>query len=209
MYDKLSKNLNSLMAEARINASELARRINVPASSIKRIRNNDNPNPTLSTLAPIAAHFSLTISQLIGDIPLKLEHRTPSCNLQQQTIPIISWNEAVAWPDVSDAEHTFIAVERQYSKNTFGLVVEENINERFLKGTLLLIDSEALIEGHDYALILKDNQNKPSIRQIIIEDDQIFLKSLLVDNLIISKSDEYKILGVVMEYRNYLKQHII
>jgi transcriptional regulator with XRE-family HTH domain len=207
-FEKLSDNLNLLIAEARLNANELARRTGIPASSIKKIRNNDNPNPTLSTLVPLANFFSITVSQLIGDTPLKSENKQgieTSHSLQQQRIPLISWSEAASWPETLDTEHTFITAKCQYSKNSFGLVLEEDLNEQFPKGTLLLIDCEALLEGRDYALVLKDNQNKPSIKQILIEDDQIFLKSLQLDNLIVSKSGEYKILGIVMEYRKYLK----
>ena len=207
-YEKLSDNLNLLMAEARLNANELARRTNIPPSSIKKIRNNDNPNPTLTTLSPLANFFSVTVSQLIGEIPLKLDSKQvieTSYALQQQRIPIISWSEAASWPEILDIEHTSIATEHKYSKNSFGLVTEKNINERLPEGTLLLIDTEATIEGCDYALVLKNNQNAPSIKQILIEDDQIFLKSLQIDNLIISKSDEYKILGIIVEYRTYLK----
>lgn len=206
-YDKLSNNLNLLMAETRLNANELARRTGVPPSSIKKIRNNDNPNPTLTTLGPLANFFSITVSQLIGDAPLKLEMnqaQSTMLNLASQ-IPIISWDQAASLPIILNKEHPFVFAERQYSKNTFGLVIDENINEQFTKGTLILVDYNATFKGHDYALVLKENQKKPSIKQILIEDDQIYFKSLIVDNVIIQKSSDYTILCVVMEYRNYLR----
>ncbi len=74
MSEKLCKNLNMLMTEARLNAGELSRRINLPASTIKKIRTHHHSNPTLSTLAPLAKYFSLTISQLVGDEPLPDTH---------------------------------------------------------------------------------------------------------------------------------------
>ena len=49
LLKKLSDNLNLLMAQSRISASELARNINLPATTIKRIRNQDPVNPTLSS----------------------------------------------------------------------------------------------------------------------------------------------------------------
>jgi SOS-response transcriptional repressor LexA len=206
-YKKLSDNLNLLMANARLNANELARRTGIPASSIKKIRNNDNPNPTLTTLVPLANFFSTTVSQLIGDVPLKVESNRiidPS-QQSQQSVPVITWKDAATWPTITNIEQTFVLSERQYSKNTFGLIVEENTRDRFIKGTLLLIDCEAPVQGQDYVIVIKDNQTIPSIKQILIEDDQIYLKSLQVENLIIPKSSEYKILGTIIEYRNYLK----
>jgi len=196
------------MAEARLNASELARRTSVPPSSIKKIRNNDNLNPTLSTLMPLANFFSISLSQLVGDVPLNIENRqiNETSNKQlQYPLPIISWNEAASWPNTSELEHNLIFSERSFSKNSFALITEETINERIPKGTVLLIDCDASPESSDYVLVIKRHQSKPSIKQILIEDDQIFLKSLQVENLVVPKSSDYKILGIVMEYRKYLK----
>ena len=70
MFEKLCENLNFLMTKNVLNASELARSTGLPASTIKKIRNHDNPNPTLATLRPLAQYFSISLSQLIGDEPL-------------------------------------------------------------------------------------------------------------------------------------------
>src|SRR5436190_10910802 len=72
MFDKLGQNLDFLMNNAHLNANELARRTGIPASSIKKIRTNNSPNPTLTTLLPLSNYFSLTLSELIGEIPLSL-----------------------------------------------------------------------------------------------------------------------------------------
>src|SRR5437868_1736736 len=101
MSEKLSNNLNLLMSEARLNAEELSRRINIPASTIKKIRNNKDANPTLLTLSPLAKYFSLTISQLIGDESFP-ETRLKGAYIINHSalthIPLITWNEALTWP---------------------------------------------------------------------------------------------------------------
>lgn len=201
-YEKLSNNLNFLISETRLNASELARRTGIPASSIKKIRNNDHPNPTLTTLIPLANFFAITISQLIGETPLNLEQaKTPS---SQPQIPIISWSETATWPKLTDTPRAFAAADRIY-QNAFGLIIEENLGEHFRKNSLLIIDSNAQPQSHDYVLTLKNPQTKPSIKQILIEDEHVFLKSLLIDELVAKKEIDVVIAGVVVECRCYLK----
>jgi transcriptional regulator with XRE-family HTH domain len=207
-FEKLSSNLNLLMAKARLNANELARRTGIPASSVKKIRNNINPNPTLATLAPIANYFSITISQLIGDISMPAEERhniNSSHDTTQNTIPLISWNEAHDWPKHSKPGYPTIISERPYSQDAFGLIVEEETWKAFPKGTILLVDPAITPQQHDYVIVSKDNQNTAALKQVLIEDNEIFLKSILIDNHVIQKSGEHKILGVIMEYRQYLR----
>lgn len=206
-FDKLSNNLHLLMADARINANELARRTGIPASSIKKIRNNDNPNPTLSTLAPIAQYFAITVSQLIGDIALPSKQASSpsySTELDSNAIPIITWDEIEAWPHISTRDHPVIHPDRAHTQNAFGLTVTENNWGIFTKDTLLLIEPTAEPQQHDYVIIKKDKQNTCSIKQILIEDGELFLKSTQVDNYILLKTHE-TILGVIIEYRKYLR----
>jgi transcriptional regulator with XRE-family HTH domain len=207
-FEKLSSNLNLLMAKARLNANELARRTGIPASSVKKIRNNINPNPTLATLAPIANYFSITISQLIGDISLpagQAQNANGSFETTQNTIPLIAWNEAHDWSKLSKPDHPAITSERPYSQDAFGLIVEEETWKAFSKGTILLVDPVIMPQQHDYVIVSKDNQSTPALKQVLIEDDEIFLKSILIDNHVIQKNSGHKILGVIMEYRKYLR----
>jgi hypothetical protein len=69
----------------------------------------------------------------------------------------------------------------------------------------LLVDPAIMPQQHDYVIVSKDNQVTPSLKQVLIEDDEIFLKSILIDNHVTQKNSEHKILGVIMEYRKYLR----
>src|SRR3990167_1373890 len=111
MSKKLSKNLNLLMAENRLNAEELSRRIGLPASTIKKIRNNDDANPTLSTLAPLAKYFSLSISQLVGEEPFSTSRIKGSYHIDPALlnhVPLISWQDAITWPTACDQSYPTI-----------------------------------------------------------------------------------------------------
>lgn len=212
MSEKLCDNLNLLMQEARISAEELSRRIDLPASSIKKIRNFDNINPTLSTLSPIAKYFCLSISQLVGDEPLPESREKGSYQLSSEKlshIPLISWQETIAWPATYNKSHSTITTEHSYSKNAFALLIEEEGLENLSKGTILLIDPTIKPEHRDFVIVYKTDQKMPSLKQALFDDDQIYLKSVILGYNISLFTIEHKILGIVVEYKKNLKKPLL
>jgi SOS-response transcriptional repressor LexA len=212
MFEKLSKNLNLLMVEARLNAEELSRRIGLPASTIKKIRNNNDSNPTLSTLSPLAKYFSLTISQLVGDEPFPESRVKGSYNIDStllNSIPLISWLEAITWPATYDVDNLFpsiITTEHTYSKNAYALLIEEDNWENLAKDTALLVDPVLNVEHRDFVIVYKAGQKIPTLKQALFDEGQIYLKPVIQGYNMLTFTDEHKILGVVVEYRKNLKK---
>lgn len=209
MSEKLSKNLNMLMADARLNAEELSRRIGLPASTIKKVRNNNDANPTLSTLTPLAQYFSLTISQLIGDEPFPASRIKGSYQVNPETlnhIPLLSWQEAIIWPIIPDQSRPTITTEHQYSKDAYALLVEEDTWENLAKDTALLVDPALEAEHRDFVIIHKIGQKIPTLRQVLFDEGQIYLKPLTQGYNIAILTPEHKILGIVVEYKKHLKK---
>ena len=199
------------MTEKRISADELARRISVPASTIKKIRNNYNPNPTLTTLLPIADFFSITLGQLVGNEPLSNTHIQNFDN-QLNTfhqIPILSWEEAISWP--KNKNHSYKTIENygDHSEDIFALVVNEDGWENIAKHTLLLVDPAIKPEHRDLVIVYKTDQASPSLKQIVNDDGIFYLKSVTTGHSSILLTNEYRILGVVTEYKKYLKKNIL
>ncbi len=211
MFDKLSKNLNLLMEELRISADELGRRTSLPASTIKKIRNRYNPNPTLTTLLPLAKFFSITLSQLVGQEPLP-KHRIKGAYKENiETIchiPVLSWEEAIAWPKTIDQDHNTVTTEFNYSKNSFALMVEEDGWENLSIGTALLVDPSVKAEHRDFIISYKEAQSIPSLKQVLYDEGQLYLKPVVTGYNISIFTPEHRILGVVVEYRKNLKRII-
>lgn len=199
MFEKLCDNLNTLMREHSVNASDLARRIGLPASTIKKIRNRDNPNPTLSTLLPIAEFFSLTLSQLIGHEPLSSEMKK---NIQ--VIPKITWEEAIKWPNVINENRSFLTIEKKFNEQSYALSMLDDL--AFLaKDTLLIVDPVMKPSHKDYVIVHKENQKLPSLREYYIDEEIIYLKPLVNGLQISHLEPTHKILGVMVEYRKQIK----
>jgi SOS-response transcriptional repressor LexA len=209
MSEKLKNNLISLMTEVHISAEELSRRTNLPASTIKKIRNNDDPNPTLSTLIPLAQYFSLSVSQLIGDEPLpasrvKGSYKPITKALSQ--IPLISWENALLWPSDDVPVISAVVTEYAYSKKAYALQVEEDNLENLAVGTILLIDPELKLEHRDYLIVHKSGQKTPTLKQALFDDGEVYLKSLIQGYKMSVLIPEYQCLGVVVEYIKQLRK---
>jgi SOS-response transcriptional repressor LexA len=211
MFEKLSDNLNLLMAEIHISADELARRTGLPASTIKKIRNRYNPNPTLATLLPLAQFFSVTLGQLAGDEPLsdirvKGIYKEPTVILRH--IPLLSWDEAIVWPNADPKSRTSISTEHEYSKNAYALMVEEDDWENLTRGTILIVDPALKAEHRDYVINYMEGHTLPSLKQILYDEGQIYLKPVVQGYNISAFTAKHRILGVVMEYKKHLKNTV-
>lgn len=208
MFEKLSNNLNLLMANARLNASELARQINLPASTIKKIRNNDNPNPTLTTLIPLAEYFSITVSQLIGDEQLSLaktkKNSVENCKLIY-SVPLISWPDAVSWPRLENTPKSFVETKHIYSEHTFALIIEEDDLGALTKDSVLFIDPTCTAAHKDFVIVHKKGRDIPTLRQVFYDDDHTYLKPLASGYSMTILTPEHQFLGVVMEYQKKFK----
>jgi transcriptional regulator with XRE-family HTH domain len=204
MLKDLSDNLNILMAKARLSSSELARQIGVPATTIKRIRTNEQSNPTIATLLPIAQYFSISINQLIGNELFTSANIV--CPMLLHKIPILSWQECIHHVLIDYEKcSTQILTERNLSEKAFALIIEENDLEFFPKDSILIIEPNQKPETGDYVIIGNIKQNIASIRKFIIELDQIYLKPLVPGVTISVLTPEFKILGVIIQYKMELK----
>src|SRR5260221_5503522 len=120
MLKNLSENLNWLMSKARINSNELARQTGLPATTIKRIRNLDTANPTVSTLIPIANFFAISISELLGCVESHSNKTIQHVKSKINSIPLLTWRECIKLDDL-DFENfpNKISTEKQISGKNF------------------------------------------------------------------------------------------
>jgi SOS-response transcriptional repressor LexA len=209
MFEKLSDNLNLLMAEVRISADELGRRTGLTSGTIKKIRNRYNPNPTLTTLLPLAKYFAVTLDQLVGNEPLPEERTKGTYQVNLETlrhIPLLSWDEATTWPSTNKQLHSTITTEHNYSETAFALIVEEDGWENLAKGTALLIDPILKADHRDFVIVLKKGQQTPTLKQAFYDEGQLYLKPVIQGYSIIKFTQEHRLLGVVVEYKKHLKK---
>ena len=206
MTNKLRDNLLRLMKDAHLNAEQLSRRVGLPASTIKKIRNNAECNPTLSTLLPIAKYFSLTVSQLLGDIDWptdRINARSPTTTTALSSLPIRDWQDC---GDLDQKKHyERVSSENNYSADAFALVVQTEEWENLLPGTILLVEPNYKPQHRDYIITKKRNQIEATLKQWLVNDDEVYLKTPTAGFPIQALPKEQQVLGVVVEYKKKLK----
>lgn len=209
LAQRLSKNLNLLIAECGIDGVQLSKHTGIPVTTINRLRKDDpNNNPTISTLVPLADFFAINLSQLIGDEPLPATRIKGAYRVDPAVfnhLPLLSWQEAIHWPQTINENHEMIQTEHQYSDHAYALIVEEEHWENLSKGTALLIDPLCRAEHRDLTIVYKNGQALPTVKQLLFDDEQIYLKPLTYGYNISPIKPDQKILGVVVEYKKHLK----
>ncbi|KTC94848.1 helix-turn-helix domain-containing protein [Legionella feeleii] len=196
--EKLGKILNQLMKQYEIDGVQLSHYTGIPTTTINRLRQGiPNGNPTLLTLIPIAQHFSITVSQLIGESCLTPEPAMSS-------LPLISWDEAINPSKVKNISQLSVLSENSYSKDAFALIVEGDNYQDFSRGTLLLIDPQLTPQDGNIVLISSKMQRTPILKKLLVENSVYFLKSMIYEKHIEKFDENDYIIGVLAEYKRYL-----
>ncbi len=204
ILERLSQNLNILMKRARVTTNVLARQTNIPASTIKKLRNSSNINPTLSTLIPIANYFSLSIERILHD-DFSMNSTLSITKPDVYHLPIITWEESIHWPHKKQAsKYKEIITEYRFSELAFALRIENNEYMPFPCHSILFIEPSMQPLNNDFVLTYI-NEQTPTLKQFLQEDGGTWLKSLKISNHIMPIKEDSRILGVVVEYRHFLK----
>ncbi|MGF1741777.1 helix-turn-helix transcriptional regulator [Vibrio profundum] len=183
----LSKNLKQLMLQADIDSQELSQHTSLTISSINRLRSAAScANPTVTTLAPIANYFGVSIENLIGD-SLGGATYTGDINITSATliqVPVIKLDEVIAWSDgfVTREYAKWVNTELAVGDRAFAIEsgADDLVNHIHKDHTIHIIDLDAEINHYDYALVTeKTNQKKPSLRQVLMDGDDIYLKPMM------------------------------
>jgi len=206
MFKNLSDNLNMLMAKSRLSSSDLAKRIGIPATTIKRIRNNEQSNPTISTLLPIANYFSITINDLLDTEPLQTRLETHSLSNKENRIPVLSWNECLHYDllNYSEIKRT-IATEKKLSLKGYALKLENHDLTFFPPHSYLIVEPKIEPRSGDFIVIAKLENGIATIKKYIEDIDKIYLKSLIDDCIVTPLAQDHQILGIVIQSKQELK----
>lgn len=190
--------LKELMQASDIDDTMLASATQVAKSNISRLKNDPQSNPTLATLKPIADYFNITVSQLLGEVPLK---RSAS---RRQKVPILSLDTVGAYRKGTITEACdWFTTEVKVSKDAFAIRIDDSdIASVFPAKTHLLIDSRDSYPTNCYVLIFEGEEKVPVFRQYIKDGQHIILKSLKAElSLTHALDDSILIVGMVLEVR--------
>jgi len=213
--NRLSIVLTRLMNECELDDVKLSKHTNIPITTISRLRNLKDSNPTASTLRPIAQFFNVTIDQLLGDHPLPID-RLPGThnpiNYTSSLIPVLEWKDIICF---LKNQHGFmkgkllqwISSEHSFSENAFALTIPNDNFSLFLKnGSQILIEPEKGLKDGELGIFATDIK-MITIYQILIDGNDIYIKSINPEIKSIKLLPEnFIFLGSIIEVRFLLNQ---
>ena len=203
---KLQQNLKELIGEYKISLAELHKNTAVPITTIHRMCDNPEANPTIASLKPIADFFNISVNQLIGDEPIEIKKIKKLYRENRQnwtSINIISWAQSIVWPsNIKNCKtNKTILTDISVSGSTFALEIKENHGHGFLKGAVIIVDPDLSPDNLDYVIAFKIGTKTPTLKQICSYEDEVYLKPLNKEFHAVKLTNEHKILGVVRQIR--------
>lgn len=202
---KLSETLTILLEEAKVTMAQLHKNTGVPLTTIKRLKNNGNANPTVNSLLPIADFFSISLNQLLGIDPLP-HHRPIGVYAEKRglwtAVPMISWQQVSQWPNMSMDPKTIrtLSVDLELSPHCFALIIEENNWHHFLPGTMLIFDPNKLPTHRSYVLV-ENKEQVASFYQLLMHDGTRYLKHPCPDYKTVICDPDYTIKATLVQAR--------
>lgn len=182
----LGKNLKRIMQQKDVTMSQLHKQTKVPLPTISRLLHDTNINPTLGSLLPIAKFLNVSIDELVLEAPTYL-------NLE---VPIFKWDEALNMFN-SDYDNYKEFIKLNIPQKQFALYSGDDIANNFLKNSVLLISPEIDTRNGDYVLCSSLSNRNISIKKYLMEDGDVYLRSLTKGLNTIKKADSFEILGTI------------
>lgn len=204
---KLGENLSYLMDIHHISVNQLSTNTNIPVTTIKRIKTEENTNPTINSLLPIAHFFSITINELLGIDPLPDDIKIKSYNENQQfwtKIIIIKWEQVNSWLTDQfsiDANSSTISTDIHVSKKSFALTIEDDNFPGFMKDMKIIIDPSKEPVNNSYVLAIKKNQLTPNLYRLLIHNNHHYLMPLDPELKISELDEEWNLIGTLVQGR--------
>jgi transcriptional regulator with XRE-family HTH domain len=204
-FQKLSENLQSLLKNKNLNASQLAHILGIPMMTIRRLLSGETTDPRVSTLKMIADYFNVSIDYLISgssqSVPVSQN------NMKPHFVPKLDWDVIEKASSIGDLDLTrwqewqsiSLKENDSISPNTFALESRPSMFPRFPSGTIFIIDPAINPKDGDIVLIKLRTNNELTLRDLVIDPPVWHLHPIVIGSPAISYlKEEHEIIGVIL-----------
>ncbi|KTD03803.1 HTH-type transcriptional regulator [Legionella geestiana] len=186
----IAENINTLMEEEGITASDLSRLTGVDRSVLHKILSGATKNPSIDSIKRIIERY--------GYEPVVMGKKLDNLSAK---LPIISWEQAILLPSLEILKNPkeFIVFPSKHNASVFGLYVLNAYDNRFPEGTLLVVDQEREAV-HLSFVIINEQDRYTAMKRLIFDGGRAFLKSLepTIPSIQFDRN-LHKIVGVVVQ----------
>lgn len=176
----ISNNLKHLLSLYSMNILELAKDVGISYSALYRLVHGES-NPNLETLLKVSKAFDISVSQLLGDLPILKD------KYSIRSIPIINWQDIINFLSdkknnmINTDNYLFVSTKDVIPNKCFALTLNTKNMDFFIPGTMFVF--APLLEtiknyDHKFVLISYNKEKIPVLQKLYFEGDRIFVQSI-------------------------------
>lgn len=207
-YLQLGSILKKLLFNRDMKPIDLSREVSIPAPTIHRLITGKTTRPYKTSLEPIAAFFSISVEQLVGEQPIPdtkpsmLDANIPTDITQ---IPLIPWNDLPHLRSIHTNNLITIPFAGLINSSAFATIMPDSSMEPlFSNDCILIFDPQISHKDRSYVLVHLEEPGMFVFRQLLIDSNDMYLKPLNPDLTtfrmkLIGEND--KIIGTLIEAR--------
>lgn len=200
--EMLSDNLKHLLDSHSINMLELSTELKISYTAIYKIVHKKS-NPTLDTLLKIALYFNISVSEILGEIPIISQTKNRKVI---KLVSIVQTEDVLLFlakqqNNYINYEQIFVSVNQTLEQELFSIISDQTMEPFFKCNTILIFErlkSDILCFNNSIVLTVSDN-NSLSLKKLIIEGKEVFIQNINVSipPQIIPAST--KVLGILIQ----------
>jgi SOS-response transcriptional repressor LexA len=190
---EIAENIKKLMGLEGISPAELSAKTGIERSTLHRILDGSTKNPTIESIKTIIKHYSF--DEVVFGINASEKYK-------KNEVPVINWS-AVCSYCISEKEYSnkkTFKVNIPISENSFAIVMEETLDVRFQKNSILIVDCLRAPKNRSYIFVKEYGSFLPLIKRYILEGNTAYLKPM-DPSLPTTKyePEKFKIIGVIVQ----------
>lgn len=209
----LASNLKHLMTQRGMTETELAKILNLPLMTIRRIASGETVDPRISTLKLISDYFNVPVDMLLSEEKMSSEIKSKVA-ASPQFVPILNWEMVCDrnflnvrmetwdnWQPIANSEG------QSLSPRSFALPSKPSLQPRFPLGSLIIIDPDEEPDDGDLLLVRIGSNSELSFRELMIDPPNWLLQPVVLgSDLLKFNKNADSIVGVVMLTLLYTKK---
>lgn len=212
----LRENLEREMDRMDWNAYDLANASGIPQPTIHRILSGEQDDPRSNTVKKLAHALGITETQLRGiddyiDGTVVSETLSLPCPEVIERLPVINWIQAGNWTEIIDQHDPGDTTEEwrpttvKVSKNAYAIRIEGDsmINPNgypsLPPGAIVIVEPHRQPRNGDIVIARLENSMEATIKKLVVDGQQKFLKPLNPQYPIIEINGNCSICGVAIK----------
>ncbi|RLV58031.1 XRE family transcriptional regulator [Parashewanella curva] len=202
----VAERLDYLLKHVRVTQVELAKRLNVNQQAISRVCTGYTKNSKL--ILPICQELGANPTWVLsGEGEPFIQRHSKRHTIE---LPMITWAQALDWESVANSLETSdfseywavsakVVSENSYVLRVRGDAMESHGTRNVPEGAVIVVEPTSEYQSGDLVIAKLSNAKEAVFKQILVEGNQVYLKSFNSQYPLIPFDDGAEVVGVVKQ----------